>query len=88
MRLKLSQARLLPAGEHHRSPQPIILDSELRFRTNSKLLSNWNAGTGRQPVIFTRPSEVTDDSQHEERRLILENSGAIVKTVPLENGTR
>jgi 2,5-diamino-6-(ribosylamino)-4(3H)-pyrimidinone 5'-phosphate reductase len=78
------EARLLPADEQNSSPQPIVLDSGLRFRSDSKLLSNWIAGTGRQPVIFTKVSN--DDSSHIERVSFLEKCGAIIKQVPNENG--
>ncbi|KIY69713.1 bacterial bifunctional deaminase-reductase [Cylindrobasidium torrendii FP15055 ss-10] len=62
--------RLLPSGNS--LPQPVILDTSLRFKTDSKLLNNYRDGTGKQPWL------ICSTGVHPDRVQELENAGAKV----------
>lgn len=48
-----SAARLLPEiPPREAQPQPIILDSKLRTPPDCRLISNWKAGAGKQPIVL------------------------------------
>lgn len=75
-------ARLLPPEDGGQDiPLPVVLDTRLRFRLDSKLLANYKTGKGRQPTIFTSAEALKSDSTMEERRKQLEAEG--VKVIPI-----
>ncbi|KAJ2932794.1 hypothetical protein H1R20_g4297, partial [Candolleomyces eurysporus] len=63
----------------HDNPQPIVLDTSLRFPLNAKLLANYAAGTGEQPWIV---SSTSLDPGWLERKSALEQAGARIIEVP------
>ncbi|TDL28068.1 bacterial bifunctional deaminase-reductase [Rickenella mellea] len=73
--------RLLPPEGNHIAPQPIILDSTLRFQPSSKLLKNFRAKQGRQPWIVTKYHE-NPPAEYVERKQTLEAEGAVI--IPVE----
>ncbi|KAF9015669.1 dihydrofolate reductase-like domain-containing protein, partial [Cyathus striatus] len=75
---QLNVRHLPPADPPHHLPRPIILDSHLRFSLSSKLLANYNAGTGRRPWILSIHS---DDPQWLARKDALEHAGVKVISV-------
>lgn len=82
-------ARLLPVEDGGQSiPLPIILDSNLRFRLDSKLLDNYKAGKGRQPTIFTAAERCNGDEQFEGRRKHLEDEGANIIPIASHDGKK
>lgn len=78
-------ARLLPTGTAN--PLPVIMDSSLRFRTDSKLLVNYRFQKGRQPLIITKAREnYDDDPEYLARRSQLEASGAKICDITEKDG--
>lgn len=66
-------ARLLYAPPPvSRLPRPVVLDSKLRMPVDCKLIRNYAAGIGRQPLVLTL------DSAHPDRRTQLELAGVDV----------
>lgn len=57
----------------HENPQPIVLDTHLRFPLDARLLENYRAGTGKQPWIVSIPSS---DEEVLSRKVALEAAGA------------
>ncbi len=83
------KARLLPPKEGQRAPVPIVLDSELRFRLDSKLAENFKSGKGERPIIITRKKiKDSDDPIWDLRKRTLEAAGLLVIEVPIEQGAR
>ncbi|KAJ3830778.1 dihydrofolate reductase-like domain-containing protein [Lentinula raphanica] len=87
-------ARHLPAndsvpstdGHNHpySLPRPIILDTNLRFSSHSKLLKNYAEGKGRRPwLICAEPWDSSEKKEWLHRRTTLEKAGA--RTIVLEN---
>ncbi|KIO22479.1 hypothetical protein M407DRAFT_245132 [Tulasnella calospora MUT 4182] len=74
---QLNTRRLPVRAEPYPQPIPIILDSQLRFRSNCKLVGNYGSGNGRQPWVLC--SEEADPKKRES----LENAG--VKIVPVKS---
>ncbi|CAG8452467.1 3448_t:CDS:2 [Acaulospora morrowiae] len=70
-------ARLLDSGEESsvRQPQPIILDSKLRFPLSARILSSQGC---KAPWIFTSQSHDID------KRHLLEQAGA--RVIPIDSG--
>ncbi|KAG8911691.1 2,5-diamino-6-(ribosylamino)-4(3H)-pyrimidinone 5'-phosphate reductase [Tulasnella sp. 417] len=67
----------LPARtEPYPQPIPIILDSQLRFRSDCKLVRNYGSGSGRQPWVLC-----AEDAEPKKRES-LETAG--VKVVPVK----
>ena len=62
-------------------PLPVILDANLKFRSDSKLMRNFKEGKGRQPTIFTSANLFGKDVGFEERRRALESDG--IKIIPI-----
>ena len=80
-------ARLLPPEDGRLDiPLPVILDANLRFRLDSKLMNNYKMGKGRQPTIFTSADLLEHDNQFEERRKMLEDGGVKVVPIPSTDG--
>ncbi|RXW24034.1 hypothetical protein EST38_g1798 [Candolleomyces aberdarensis] len=63
----------------HDNPQPIVLDTSLRFPLNAKLLANYAAGNGKQPWII---SSTNLDRGWLDRKTGLEQAGARIIEVP------
>ncbi|KAJ3976934.1 dihydrofolate reductase-like domain-containing protein [Lentinula raphanica] len=87
-------ARHLPAkdsvsstdGHNHpySLPRPIILDTNLRFSSHSKLLKNYAEGKGRRPwLVCAEPWDSSEKKEWLHRRTTLEKAGA--RTIVLEN---
>ncbi|KIY50018.1 dihydrofolate reductase, partial [Fistulina hepatica ATCC 64428] len=71
--------------EDQRHPRPVILDSNLRLRTDCRLLHNKRAGIGRTPWIFCTDANWVDGKLN--RRWALEQAGArIVPVAPDADG--
>jgi 2,5-diamino-6-(ribosylamino)-4(3H)-pyrimidinone 5'-phosphate reductase len=83
-------ARHLPplqGGNTYPLPQPVILDTNLRFSLSCKLLKNYAAGAGRQPLIVC--SSIAEDSSKASRRRALEDAGAkvlVINDAPMNGG--
>ena len=63
------------------NPQPIVLDTSLRFPLSAKLLANYAAGAGKQPWIVSSPSPGLDRAWLD-RKAALEQAGARIVEVP------
>ncbi|TEB38846.1 bacterial bifunctional deaminase-reductase [Coprinellus micaceus] len=61
------------------NPQPIVLDTHLRFPIDAKLLQNYATGHGKQPWIITQTSE---DQLWLDRKQSLEGLGARIVDLP------
>lgn len=72
--------RLPPRETPYHLPQPIIMDTSLRFSPTCKLLKNFRQGTGRQPWLICS-NAFTDEISR--RREVLEAAGARVVPVSL-----
>lgn len=71
-------ARLLPnPPPAEKQPQPIVLDTHLRTPPDARLLTNYKAGGGRQPIILCSQTKAK-----EELRSALEAAGALVVPLP------
>lgn len=76
-------ARLLPLGdEKQNAPLPIILDSNLAFQLDCKLVENFKSQRGRQPTIFTKEVKMGEHKEWLARRIALEAEGLRVISVP------
>ncbi|KAF5323399.1 hypothetical protein D9611_005625 [Ephemerocybe angulata] len=65
------------------NPQPIVLDTHLRFPIDAKLIKNYAAGTGKQPWIVTATNE---DQLWLDRKAALEAAGArIIEVLDTRN---
>lgn len=69
--------RLIDGDPH--SPQPIVLDTHLRFPLHAKLLKNHADGLGKQPWIISQTSQ---DPAWLDRKLALEGLGARIVDLP------
>lgn len=69
----------LQDGKVHKLPQPVILDTHLRFSPSAKLLKNLAAGTGKQPWLVCAAE--SEDAGYTERKRVLEAAGARVLAV-------
>jgi len=78
--------RLLPPKDGQRAPVPVVLDSELRFRTDAKLAENFRSGVGERPIIVTKKMKDSDDPEWDSRKRVLEEAGLLVIEVPIEQG--
>lgn len=79
---------MLPPDEGgSNAPLPVILDHDLRFRCESKLMKNYQNKKGRQPIIITADKADGSDANAnwDEKRRKLEEHGARVIPVPAEN---
>ncbi|KAJ3553419.1 hypothetical protein NM688_g3624 [Phlebia brevispora] len=79
----------LPSMHPHRYhlPRPIILDSNLRFPINCKLLKNYHDGRGRRPwLISSRPAAPSEKAAWTSRKQVLESAGARVIEVSGDDG--
>ncbi|KAJ9116406.1 hypothetical protein QFC22_004848 [Naganishia vaughanmartiniae] len=79
--------RLLSDSEHHKTPQPIILDPNLRLPTNARMLTilrdpavKWK----KAPWLVCRDADA--DDEFAERRDALVRAGARVIPVPMTGG--
>ena len=82
-----STARLLDSNDGLSSaPLPIVIDHDLRFRLDSKLMRNYQNKKGRQPTIITAIRGAASDRDWTEKRQSLEDQGANVLCVPSKNG--
>lgn len=61
------------------TPQPIVLDTHLRFPLDAKLLRNYREGRGMQPWIFTQTSQ---EQLWLDRKQALEAAGARIVDLP------
>lgn len=59
-------------------PRPIVLDSSLRMPADSKLIRNYNAGVGRQPLVLA------SNAASAGRRKVLEDAGVEIIQVSHE----
>ncbi|EJD04204.1 bacterial bifunctional deaminase-reductase [Fomitiporia mediterranea MF3/22] len=80
---QLNTRLLAPDDGGQAVPLPVILDSNLRFQLDSKLVNNYKIGKGRQPIVFTAFDHLGTDAQFEERRRRLEAEG--VKVIPINS---
>lgn len=64
---------------------PIIMDSNLAFSMDSKLVKNYKFHSGRQPVIITRERQLEEDLEWEAKRSQLEAEGLKVITIPSDS---
>lgn len=77
---------LPPRDAPYSLPQPIIMDTSLRFRPTCKLLKNYRQGTGKQPWLVCSDSFT---EQMLQRRQVLEEAGAKVIPIPaVENSNK
>ena len=82
----MSLARLLsPEDGGLDAPIPIILDSNLAFSMDSKLMKNYKLHSGRQPVIITRARQTEENLEWEAKRSQLETEGLKVITIPSDS---
>lgn len=61
------------------NPQPIVLDTHLRFPLDAKLLKNYEAGHGKQPWILSQTSQ---EQLWLDRKHALEAAGARIVDLP------
>ena len=64
---------------------PVILESNLRFRLDSKLVRNFKSGSGKQPIIFTA-LENSKNSEWEENRRKFERENIKIISIPSVRG--
>lgn len=62
-------------------PRPIVLDASLRTPTDAKILANYAAKTGKQPIIVTSAGGVGASEGWAERHAALEAAGAQIVEV-------
>lgn len=68
------------------APTPVVLDSQLRFRCDSKLALNYLNKTGQRPIIVTRMEDATEnDDGWVSRRQVLLSLGMVVVGVATDH---
>ncbi|KAH8120071.1 bacterial bifunctional deaminase-reductase [Phellopilus nigrolimitatus] len=83
---QLNTRLLAPDDGGQEIPLPVILDADLKFRLDSKLLCNYKANKGRQPTVFTSIGGTGKDPEWGERRERLEMEGVQVIPISSKNG--
>ncbi|WVR08591.1 hypothetical protein IAU60_005646 [Kwoniella sp. DSM 27419] len=69
-------------------PQPLILDPQLRFPLNARILNEWNTKPDQRGVTLKQPWVICGDQVDGSRRDEVERAGARVVAVPLDGHGR
>ncbi|KAG9222404.1 hypothetical protein CCMSSC00406_0002739 [Pleurotus cornucopiae] len=67
-------------------PRPIILDTNLRLKTDCKLVQNFKNGCGRRPWVVCAAPSSPDDAVFASKMKLLTDVGVRVIQVPTETG--
>ncbi|KAG8856242.1 2,5-diamino-6-(ribosylamino)-4(3H)-pyrimidinone 5'-phosphate reductase [Tulasnella sp. 330] len=68
----LAPTKLPPRDEPYPAPTPIILDTNLRIPTSSKVIARYQSGEGKRPIILCKPDA------DPRKRAALEAIGSVV----------
>ncbi|KDQ31211.1 hypothetical protein PLEOSDRAFT_1014657, partial [Pleurotus ostreatus PC15] len=67
-------------------PRPIILDTNLRLKTDCKLVQNFKNGLGRRPWVICAAPSSSDDADFASKTKLLTDVGVRVIQIPTETG--